>query len=137
MSTEHNITLARRFWEQAINQRNLTILDEIMAADYIQHQADVPPKRAGLKQFLTMQFTAFPDTYATIEDIIGEGDKVVTRTIIRATHTGQLLDIAATGKQVSIAVIDIWRVADGQLAEHWGIVDNLGMMRQLGVIPSP
>ena len=71
MSTEQNIILARRFWEEMVPKRDLTILDEIMAADYIQHQADVPPTRAGLKQFLSMQFTAFPDVQATIENITG------------------------------------------------------------------
>ena len=60
---------------------------------------------------------------------------VVTRTIVEATHTGPLGNLAATGKQIYIEIIDIWRVADGQLAEHWGLDDNLGMLQQLGVIP--
>jgi predicted ester cyclase len=134
MSVEHNKTLARRFWEEVVGQGNLTVLDEIMAAEYIQHQDDVPPGRAGLIQFLTIQFGAFPDRQCIIEDIIGGGDRVVTRTVIRATHTGSLGNIPATGKQVSIAVYDIWRVGNGKLAEHWGLVDNLGMMRQLGMV---
>lgn len=136
MSAEHNMILARRFWEEVVNQGNLTVLNEIMTADYIQHQSDVPPGRAGLTQFLTLQFAAFPDHHATIEDVVSEGDRVVTRTVIRGTHAGPLGNILATGKEVAIHVIDIWRVADGQLVEHWGIVDNLGMMQQLGLMPS-
>jgi len=135
MVTEFNKTLARRFWEEAVNQVNLTVLDERMPACCIQHLSDVPPGRPGLKQFDTVEFAAFPDRHATIEDAFSEGDKVVTRTFIKATHTGPLGNIAATGRQVSIAVVDIWRIEDGQLTEHWGIVDNLGMLQQLRVIP--
>ncbi len=96
----------------------------------------MPQGRAGLKQFLTRMVAAFPDQQGTIEDIIAEGDRVVTRTIVRGTHTGPLRNIAATGKPVVVAVIDIWRVADGKLVEHWGVVDSLGLMQQLGVIAS-
>ncbi len=135
MSSEHNKALARGFWE-VHNTGNLAALDEFIAADYIQHQGDVPQGRAGLKQFLTRMAAAFPDQQGTIEDIFAEGDRVVTRTIVRGTHTGPLGNIAATGKPVAVAVIDIWRVADDQLVEHWGIADRLGLMQQLGVIAS-
>jgi predicted ester cyclase len=137
MSSEQNKALARRFWEEVINGANHTVLDEIVAVDYIQHQADIAQGRAGLKQFVSAMAAAFPDQHATIEDIVSEGDRVVTRTSIHATHTGPLGKIPATGKPIVVHVIDIWRVVDGLLAEHWGIVDSLGMMQQLDVIPSP
>jgi predicted ester cyclase len=80
---------------------------------------------------------AFPDSYFTVEDMVAEGDKVATRKTFHGTHRGEFLAIPPTGQQISIGLIDIVRVADGKVVEHWSIADNLGMMRQLGVIPVP
>jgi predicted ester cyclase len=79
---------------------------------------------------------AFPDIHETVEDIIAEGDTVVTRTTWRGTHQGALLGIAPTGKHVSVSGIDISRVASGKFVEHWQSADNLGLLQQLGVVPS-
>jgi uncharacterized protein (TIGR02246 family)/steroid delta-isomerase-like uncharacterized protein len=135
MSIEHNKTLARRYWDEVINQRKVAVIDEIFAADYVQHHVGIPPGIAGIKQFVEGAMVAFPDQHATIEDIRTDGDRVITRTTIRATHTGPFRGIPPTGRTVMIEVIDIWRVENGKLQEHWGIFDNLSFMRQLGAIP--
>jgi uncharacterized protein (TIGR02246 family) len=134
-TAERNKALARRYWDEVINQRKTAVLDEIFPADYIQHHVGVPPGLAGIKAFVAAMFAAFPDQHATIEDILAEGDRVLIRTTVRATHTGPFRDIAPTGRQVSVEVLDIWRVEDGKLKEHWGVFDNLAFLRQLGAIP--
>jgi predicted ester cyclase len=80
---------------------------------------------------------AFPDSYFTIEDMIAEGDKVVTRKTFHGTHEGEFMGIPPTRRRVSISLIDIVRIAGGRVVEHWSLADNLGMMQQLGVIPQP
>jgi steroid delta-isomerase-like uncharacterized protein len=77
---------------------------------------------------------AFPDFRAVIHDLIAEDDKVVTRKTFDGTHEGELLGIPPTGKEVTIELIDILRVADGKITDHWSVVDQLGLMQQLGVI---
>jgi uncharacterized protein (TIGR02246 family)/steroid delta-isomerase-like uncharacterized protein len=127
--------LARRYWEDVINQGKAGALDEIFAPDYIQHHVGVPPGLAGIKQFVKTMSTAFPDQHATVEQILVEGDRVMTRTIIRATHTGPFRDLPPTGRSITVEVLDVWRVEDGKLKEHWGVFDNLAFQRQLGLIP--
>jgi predicted ester cyclase len=78
---------------------------------------------------------AFPDQRATVEDMLVDRDRVMTRTVITATHTGPLGKVPPWGKSIAVVVVDIWRVEDGHLKEHWGVLDNLSFMRQLGVIP--
>ena len=81
--------------------------------------------------------SAFPDFKATIDDIIAEGDKVVIRQTFSGTHKGEFMGIAPTGKRVSFGVMDIVRIAGGKFVEHWGQMDSMGMMQQLGAIPTP
>jgi predicted ester cyclase len=80
--------------------------------------------------------TAFPDIEAVIHQQIAEGDMVVTRKTFRGTHSGEFMGVAATGKPVVIDGIDILRITDGQLAEHWTVVDMLSLMQQLEAVPS-
>jgi steroid delta-isomerase-like uncharacterized protein len=135
MTSEQNKNLARRFWDEVINQGKVGALDEIVDADYIQHHVGLPPGLAGIKKFAEATITAFPDQHATVDDILADGDRVITRTTIRGTHKGPFRDIAPSGRPISIEVIDIWRVEGGKLKEHWGVFDNLAFMRQLGAIP--
>ena len=78
--------------------------------------------------------TAFPDIRITAEDMVAEGDKVACRGTFSGTHKGEFMGIAATGKQINVGVIEILRIVGGKMVEHWNIVDNLGMMQQLGVV---
>ena len=82
-----------------------------------------------------MFLKAFPDLHLTVEDMIAEGDKVVTRFTSRGTQTGAFMGIPPTGKQVTVSSIVIARIADGKIVEEWGLDDQMGMLQQLGVIP--
>jgi predicted ester cyclase len=88
----------------------------------------------GVKVLMHLLRTGMPDMYAVIHDQVAEGNKVVTRKSFRGTHQGELFGVPATGRPLSIEVIDIIRVENGQIAEHWNVVDQLGLMQQMGVI---
>ena len=133
--SEENKALIRRFYEEVWNDKNLEAIDELVATDSVDH--DLPPGREGAKAFISMYLSAFPDTKMTIEDLLAEGDKVVTRWSATGTHTGELMGIPATGKQVTVTGLDINRYSGGKSVEHWGEFDQMGMMQQLGVVPGP
>jgi len=82
-----------------------------------------------------MVHNAFRDLHMTVEAMIAEGDKVIVQSMIRGLHQGDYLGVPATSREVAIAATDIFRIADGKLAEHWGIQDNVGWRSQLGVLP--
>jgi steroid delta-isomerase-like uncharacterized protein len=135
--SEANKALVRR-WLAEMDKRNLHIVDELVAVDYIDHNPPIPdlaPGREGVKQANALLLTAFPDATHTIEDQIAEGDKVVTRMTVRGTFVGEYLGIPPNGKQITAQGIMIHRIAGGQLVEHWAMVDNLRLFQQLGVIP--
>ena len=136
MSTEGNKAIIRRFVDEVQNGGDLTVLDEIAAADYVNHTAPpgVPPDREGLKQLTGMFRRAFPDGRMAIEDLVAEGDRVVTRKTFRGTHGGELMGIPPTGRAVAIQLIDIVRLADGKAVESWSAADDLGMLQQLGAL---
>ncbi|MBX3085480.1 MAG: ester cyclase [Anaerolineae bacterium] len=135
MSTEQNKALVRKF-EELINSRDLDTALTLLSPDFADHTPAVglPPGIEGVRAFFTMQFAAFPDSHSISLDIIAEGDKVVHRMSNEGTHQDEFLGIPATGKRVAMTHIDIWRIADGKLAEHWVEADMMGMMQQLGVV---
>ena len=128
-----------RLMEEVLNKKNLAAADEIVAEDFV--ELDPLPGqeqgREGLKQILSMFFAAFPDLRWTVEEQIAEGDKVVSRFTWRGTHKGEFLGISPTGGQVTVKGVVIDRVVEGQFVESRILMDNLGMMQQLGVIPAP
>jgi steroid delta-isomerase-like uncharacterized protein len=83
-----------------------------------------------------MIFTAFPDVRATIHDQTAEGDKVWTRKTFHGTHLGPFMGVPPTGRKIAVDVMDVFRIEDGKLAEHWGISDMLGLMQQIGAAPA-
>ena len=137
--SEENKAIARRLFGEGINEGNLSVADELVAPDFINHNParGATPDREGLKQYVTMLRSAFPDLHGTIEDQIAEGDKVVLRMTFRGTHRGKLMGIPPTGKELAVIAIGIFRFAGGKIVERWAITDELGMMQQLGVIPTP
>jgi predicted ester cyclase len=140
MSTEENKALARRIIEEAWNQGNLVVVDELMAPDYAGHHALVgnqPPSRDLYKQFIIRTRTAFPDMRATIEEQIAEGDLVVTRWSVQGTHQGMFRGHSPTGKQMSVTGIIIERIVSGKAVEGWMEMDTMNQMQQLGVMPQP
>jgi len=140
MPTEENKALSRRFFQEFWVQKNLAVADELLAANFVDHTPGsppgLPPGPEGHKQFASLYFTAFPDIRATIEDMVAEGDKVVIRWSVQGTNTGSMFGMPATNKSATFTGITINRVASGKIAEQWVNFDALGMLQQLGVIPS-
>jgi steroid delta-isomerase-like uncharacterized protein len=137
MSAEENKALVRRFVDEVQSRGNIDALDEICSPEFVNHSAPlgVPTNCEGVKQLTAMFRQAFPDSYFTIEDMMAEEDKVATRKTFHGTHKGEFMGIPPTGQQVSMGLIDIVRIADGRVVEHWALGDNLGMMQQLGIVP--
>jgi steroid delta-isomerase-like uncharacterized protein len=138
MSADENEAITRRAYE-AINQKNLDALDQMVASDIIDHDPapGQGPGLEGVKQYFSSLHTAFPDVQMNIDDMIAEGDKVVARVNMSGTHQGEFMGNDPTGNRVTITGIDILRIADGKIVERWGKFDDLSMMQQLGVISEP
>lgn len=136
--SEHNKAIVRRLVEELWNKSNLSVADELFAPNYEHHDASTLDFGRGPeseKKRATLYRTAFPDIRLTIEDIIAEGETVMTRWSCRGTHKGDLSGIAPTGKQITISGVTIARLANGKMAEGWVNWDALGLMQQLGVVP--
>jgi steroid delta-isomerase-like uncharacterized protein len=139
MSVEQNKQLFSRFVEEVWGNKNLEAIESAIAADCIDHMAmpGMPSGLQGIKARHAMLFAAFPDAQLTIEELIGEGDKVVARWTIRGRQQQEFMGIPATGKQITITGIGIYRFAGGKFAEIREQFDQMGMMQQLGVFPAP
>jgi len=126
MSTEKNKEIVRRLWEEVWNQNDLSICDEIFDEAYAEHE----------KRFAPILKQAFPDLHFTIEDMIAENDKVVSRLTLTGTHQGEFMGVAATGKPIRVTGTWIHRLVGNRIVEgkDWGEWDALGMMKQLGEI---
>ena len=139
MTAVANRALLKRFYDEGWNANDLAVYDELVTEDFVDHQAmpGLPPGREGFKQLNVMFRSAFPDVRVHCEGIIAEGDMVSCRWTSTGTHQGALFGIPATGRPVKVTATVVYRVADGRLAEGWINRDDLGLMRQLGVIPTP
>jgi steroid delta-isomerase-like uncharacterized protein len=139
MSGKANEELVERLADEVLTRHDLAALDDIFHADYI--EADPPPGMGpgieGLRQWLAMWIGAFPDARWTVEEQIADDDHVWSRSTWRGTHDGTFLGIPATGRQVTVAAWTIDRVVDGKIAHSRLVMDALGLMQQLGVIPEP
>ena len=137
--SEENKALFRRFIDEVMGNKNLAVLDELIAPDFVDHNPmpGTAGGREGMKQGMTMFFAAFPDLKSTIGEMIAEGDKVVGVMTTTGTHKGDLMGIPASGKQVSFSEIHMVRIANGKAVEHWGLADDMAMMQQIGAIPAP
>ena len=138
MQAEDNKAVIRRFLKDIFEGGNLELADELFAPNYVLHDPVVPEEvrgPEGMRRYVSMYRSAYPDTHFTIEDQISEGDRVVTRWTGQGTQQGELMGIAPTGNQVTLAGIEFDRVSDGKMQETWVNYDALGMMQQLGVAP--
>jgi steroid delta-isomerase-like uncharacterized protein len=137
MGADDNKAFVRRFIDNAFNEGNLAIIDELVASDYVLHGAPEIHGPEAMKQFVRTYRTAFPDYACTIEAQIAEADVVVTRWTVRGTQDGELMGIPPTGKHVTLTGIVMDRLVDGKLVETWLQADVLGMLQQLGAMPTP
>ena len=134
MTTDDNKALVQQFFEQVINQRNLAALNQFVPPGGVNHT--VPPGMPQETNQLVGQYlNAFPDGQVTVEDLLADGDKVVAHVSFHGTHQGALRGIAPTGKPITLMGIHIFRIANGKVVEHWGLMDRLAALQQLGVVP--
>ncbi len=139
MSLEQNKAVARRVFDEVWNGRNLDVLDEVLTDDYRNNTPEfgVTPDRQGVKQWTQGVHQAFPDGRFTVEEMVAEGDRVVTRWTAEGTHTQPFLEIPATNKRVKVAGVTMDRIEDGKIAEGWTYWDRLDLLQQLGVVQAP
>jgi predicted ester cyclase len=138
MSLEHNKAIVRNYTELT-NAKDLEGAFAHVSPDFVDHavRPGMPQGIAGTRLLFNMLFTAFPDLHATIEDIIAEGDKVVDRMICEGTHQGFFMGAPPTGKRVKWSFIDINRIVDGKIVEHWVETGQMDLLQQLGLVPPP
>ena len=138
MSTEKNKATVREFVTEAQSRGNLGAIDVYLPPEFVDHSpvSGLPGNREGVRMLFSALWAAFPDLRATIHDQVAEGDKVVTRKTLSGTHSGPFMGLPPTGNRVSFDIIDILRVEDGKLLEHWCVVDQLALMRGVGALPA-
>lgn len=138
MSVEENKATMRRFLE-GLNQKNLAVVDEIYDANYIAHVVGRQEVRGSerVKELLTTLFSDYPDLHWTIESMVAKGDKVLLRYTTQGTHNREITGIPPTGKEITASGVSIYRIAGGKVVEGWDITNQLGMLQELGAIPTP
>jgi steroid delta-isomerase-like uncharacterized protein len=127
----------RSFYEDVFSAGKLEKFGEYVSKDVKEHEefSGLTPDFDGVKAFFATQRSAFPDTNVTVHEMLAEGDLVAARITVSGTHKGDFIGIPATGKTVDIEAMDIVRIKNGKIEEHWGLTDTVKMMQQLGVMP--
>ena len=135
--SEQNKALMRCFYDEVFNKGNLGTVNELCAPNFVDHTSPpgADPGAEGVKQIIGMYRSAFPDIRVTVEEMVAEGDTVVSRTTMRGTHAGDLMGIPPTGKQVTMRGLDLVRIAGGKATEVWHHDEELALFAQLGVTP--
>ena len=129
---EANKALTRQFFSR-ISAGDLTAVDELLSDAFVEHE-QVPglaPGKQGTRQLFEMFHSAFEQAHVEVDDMIAEGDKVFVLARLTGTQRGEFLGIPATGKTINVNVCDYFRIDNGVLSEHWGVMDAAGMMHQL------
>ena len=140
MSTEENKAIVRRVNDEVWSEGHLDVIDELIADDFVATVVGAPEQirgPQGFREFVLMYRTAFPDLRITIDEQFAEGETVVTRWTATGTNEGELMGMPATGKQATTAGININRISGGKLVEGWGLFDQLGLLQQIGAVPTP
>jgi predicted SnoaL-like aldol condensation-catalyzing enzyme len=132
--SQANKQILSDFAAEVFGKKDLSRLNKYMLEGYIQHNQQVPQGAAGFKTFFVEWFKAVPDWNYTLTKIVSEGDTVWAYGTYSGTQTGDWLGIHATNKYYSINAVDIFRIENGKLAEHWDVLDTYGLFKQLGVI---
>ena len=137
MTIEENKAIIRRY-QEIYNSNNVDDLNEVVAEDFLtpRMMPGMPPGLEGAKAIHKATLLGMPDWHTEIEELIAEGDKVVARITMTGTHTGDFFGIPATGKKISFSGIYIVRIEKGKIVEHWGEEDSIGLLRQLGAMPT-
>jgi predicted ester cyclase len=134
MSAEENKQIARRIIEEGLSKHNLDLIDEFFDPDFIENQFGLKPTIAGMKENFNFLYRAFPDYRLVIEDMVADGDKVWLRMKCTGTSKGGFMG-PPNGKSFNVTVMDMIRLKDGKVVEHWGVPDRFALMMQLGLLP--
>jgi steroid delta-isomerase-like uncharacterized protein len=139
MSTEQNKSIVRRWVEEGWNKHNMAVIDEVYVPNFVQHEPEPQTVNSSeaLKQYVGAYLTAFPDLHLSMEDLIAEGDKVVWRFNSTGYQTGPFMGLPPTGRTGNITGIVIFRLEDSRIVEGWVNIDVLGLLQQVGIIPTP
>lgn len=137
MVAEQSKALIRDMIEKCEATGNVALVERYFTADFVDHRPmpGAPPTRDGIKGLFAALKTAFPDLEISIDDQVADGESVATRKTFRGTHRAPFLGIPPTGKRIEFEVIDILRVRNGQITDHWFVGDRLSLLQQLGVLP--
>ena len=133
---DHSATQRRLY--DLLNAGDIEAFGALLADGFVEHEVapGLAPTKEGVQEFFRIYRAAFPDLRMDPEDVVASGDKVVARVRATGTHEGEFMGMPPTGKSIDVQLIDIMRFAeDGLVHEHWGVVDMLAMMQQLGVVP--
>ena len=131
---EQNKSIVRQYWDGKWNERRPEILDELQTQDVVYHgTSEIMKGIEEYRQAYSGYLSAFHGTRIEVEELIAEGELVMSRAVLHGIHNGELEGIPPTGKEISISVITVFRIVDGKIAEEWEIIDQLGMMTQLGM----
>lgn len=136
MSLDANKQLCRDYFT-AFLKRDVAWMDRHIAPTFVRHDPGLPFEvrgPQGVAQLHDALMPAFPDMKLPLLDFVAEGEKVLVRLRVQATHTGAFGDLQPTGRRIDIDVLDLFQIRDGVLVEHWALLDNLGMMKQLGAV---
>lgn len=139
MSIRKNVTAVHRLYDE-LNKGNVDIIDEILDPSFVPHgeamglDPSALDRREAMKQGILLTRSGVPDLVVTVEDTVAEEDKVVTRLTYHGTHTGSLGGLAPTGRRITFTAIAINRFVNGRIVERWFNSDELGMMRQMGLL---
>ena len=147
MSGDANKALVRRYYEEVLNKRDPSHVDELFAPNYVFHIADAPPHLPagleGFKQFVTMFLSGYTNLRFTVEDQVAEGDKVVTRVTGHSENIGPLraataqTDPNVAARADSVPGMSMERIVDGKIVESWGVFDTSAMLKMAGAVPQP
>lgn len=138
MSVEENKALLQRVVEEVFNKRDLgEAMDRYYSVDFMPHNVDIPPGREGFKKYFGGYIQGFPDWTVEIEDMIGEGDRVVAFLSWRGTHKGRFFGHLPSGREVTLRTAEMFRFANGQIVEHWDVLATLPLMETIGAVVSP
>jgi steroid delta-isomerase-like uncharacterized protein len=132
-----NKLIIQTYFNEAWNKGHLAVLDSILSENYINHTPSTPnPAKgpAGLKPIITAIRAGFPDLHYEIKDIIVTQDRVVACVVMTGTQTGTLFSIAPTGKHIEVNQVNIEKIENGKITEHWRVTDEMTMMKQLGMV---
>ena len=143
MSLEENKVIVRRFVEEVQSQHNLDVASELMSPSMVDHYLEaqgLPHTEDAVeefKKFYSGLLAAFPDLKAIIHNQVAEGDLVATYKTLHGTHRGEFMGVKPTGKRVALNIMDIFRIVEGKIVEHWAVIDFMGLMWQLGAPSAP